>query len=162
MGGIMHMTRRPVLAALLGAALLAAPAALAQPAATAAAATTAPACPGLFVNLTTDDTWRASKAIFFAHRRALRAGHRPVGLWLNLRGVYLADRRRTPARVSPQVPDIPTMRRALIADGGQVIACQARTGVAGLTAADLIEGVVDGSPDVLMPALMGPDVRTLS
>jgi hypothetical protein len=35
-------------------------------------------------------------------------------------------------------------------------------GVAGLTAADLIEGVVMGSPDVLMPALMGPNIRTLT
>lgn len=156
------MTQRPILAALLGAALLAAPAAFAQAPAPSPASAATPARPGLFVNLTTDDTWAASKAIFFAHQRVLLAGHRPVSIWLNVRGVYLADRRRASARIGPQVPDIQAMLRAFIADGGQVIACQACMGVAGLAPADLVEGVLVGSPEVLMPALMGPDVRTLS
>ena len=46
--------------------------------------------PGLFVNLTTDDTWSAAKAIMFAHRRALENGH-DTAIWLNVRAVYLAD-----------------------------------------------------------------------
>lgn len=160
------MTNRQMFAALLGASLMLPGLAAAQaPAAgqTPAQATAATqARPGLFVNLTTDDAWAASKAIFFAHQRVLRTGHRPVSIWLNVRAVYLADRRRAPARVSPAVPDIPAMLRAFIADGGRVIACQACMGVAGLTAAELIEGVEVGSPDVLMPLLMGPDIRTLS
>jgi predicted peroxiredoxin len=154
------MFRRFLLAALTGAVLVTAAPAQAQAPAPAPAA--GAARPGLFVNLTTDDPWAASKAIFFAHQRVLRAGYRPVSIWLNVRGVYLADRRRASARVSPQVADIQAMLRAFIAEGGQVIACQACMGVAGLTAADLIEGVVVGTADVLMPALMGPDVRTLT
>lgn len=52
---------------------------------------------GLFVNLTTDDTWSAAKAIFFAHEKALKGGAQPVAIWLNVRAVYLADKgaRRT-------------------------------------------------------------------
>jgi len=156
-----------MLAALLGAALVAPGLASAQaPAVAGQAEAPAPAAsqarPGLFVNLTTDDAWAASKAIFFAHQRVLRAGYRPVSIWLNVRAVYLADRRRAAARVSPAVPDIPAMLRAFMADGGRVIACQACMGVAGLTPAELIEGVEVGSPEVLMPLLMGPDIRTLS
>ena len=33
---------------------------------------------GLFVNLTTDDTWSAAKAISFAHEKVLKNGHSPV------------------------------------------------------------------------------------
>jgi sulfur relay (sulfurtransferase) complex TusBCD TusD component (DsrE family) len=155
------MSRRFLLAALTGAALMAPALVQAQAPAPTSAPAPAAARPGLFVNLTTDDAWAASKAIFFAHQRVLRAGHRPVSIWLNVRGVYLADRRRASARISPQVADIQAMLRAFIADGGQVIACQACMGVAGLTAADLIDGVVVGTPEVLMPALMGPDIRSL-
>lgn len=48
---------------------------------------------GLFVNLTTDDTWSAAKAISFAHQKALKNGHKPVAIWLNVRAVYLADKK---------------------------------------------------------------------
>jgi hypothetical protein len=40
---------------------------------------------GLFVNLTTDDTWAAAKAILFAHERVLKRGYKPVAIWLNVR-----------------------------------------------------------------------------
>ena len=48
--------------------------------------------PGLFINLTTDDTWSAAKAIMFAHEKALKNGHSPVAIWMNVRAVYLADK----------------------------------------------------------------------
>jgi hypothetical protein len=46
--------------------------------------------PGLFINLTTDDTWAAAKAISFGHGKALENGYR-VAIWMNVRAVYLAD-----------------------------------------------------------------------
>jgi predicted peroxiredoxin len=153
---------RPLLAALLLGTAIAATSSPCQAQAPTPPITATEARPGLFVNLTTDDPWAASKAVFFTHQRVLRAGYRPATIWLNVRAVYLADRRRASARVTADGPDIQAMLRAFIADGGQVIACQACMGVAGLTAADLIEGVVVGAPDVLMPALMGPNIRTLT
>jgi hypothetical protein len=63
--------------------------------------------------------------------------------------VYLADRSRASARIAPDSPDIQAMLCAFIADGGQGIA-------------DLFKGVVVGYSDVLMPALMGPNIRTLT
>ena len=83
---------------------------------------------GLFVNLTTDDTWSAAMAISFAHTKVLKNGHSPVAIWLNVRGVYLADKKR-PSHVHGLMRDrnqsIQDMLTAFMADGGQVIMCQA-------------------------------------
>ncbi len=146
------LDRRRLLRSVIAAAAISTPFASAQ----------AEEKPGLFVNLTTDDVWAASKAIFFAHQRALKGGYRPVTIWLNIRAVYLADKRRAPARLNPETPDIHSMLRAFIADGGQVIACMMCSRVAGLTKDDLIDGVVMGAPDVVLPAMMGPNIRTLT
>lgn len=121
--------------------------------------------PGLFVNLTTDDTWSAAKAIFFAHEKALKNGHRPVAIWLNVRAVYLADRKR-PSHVHglmrEQDASIQDMLSAFMKDGGIVIMCQACSQAAGLTEADYIDGVRMGSWDLVSGLLFDPNVKTLS
>jgi sulfur relay (sulfurtransferase) complex TusBCD TusD component (DsrE family) len=120
--------------------------------------------PGLFINLTTDDTWSAAKAIFFAHEKALKNGHAPVVLWLNVRGVYLADKKRA-SHVHGLMRDenmsIQDMLTAFIKDGGVVIMCQACSQAAGLTADDYIDGVRMGSWDVVSGYLFDPNVKTL-
>ncbi|AHE97086.1 DsrE family protein [Thioalkalivibrio paradoxus] len=120
---------------------------------------------GLFVNLTTDDTWSASKAIFFAHQRALKAGHEPVAVWLNVRGIYLADRKRASDVHGPmaeQGASIQDMLRAFIEDGGRVIACAACARAAGLAPADFIEGVEMGDPELVLGLVFDPNVKTLT
>lgn len=120
---------------------------------------------GLFVNLTTDDTWAAGKAIMFAHERVLKQGYSPVAIWLNVRGVYLIDKKR-PSHVHGLLRDkdqsIQDMLAAFMADGGQVIACSACSKAAGLTLEDYIDGVQMGSPELVMGLLFDPAVKTLS
>lgn len=120
---------------------------------------------GLFVNLTTDDTWAATKAIMFAHERVLKQGHKPVAIWLNVRAIYLADQKR-PSHVHGLMRDegksVQDMLKAFISDGGQVIACAACSQAAGLKQEDFIEGVKMGSPDLVMGLLFDPRVKTLS
>lgn len=120
---------------------------------------------GLFVNLTTDDTWAAAKAILFAHERVLKRGHRPVAIWLNVRAIYLADKKR-PSHVHGLMKDqglsIQDMLQAFMKDGGIVIACAACSKAAGLTEEDFISGVQMGNPDLVMGLLFDPDVKTLS
>ena len=74
---------------------------------------------GLFINLTTDDTWSAAKAISFAHEKALKNGHKPVAIWLNVRALYLADKKR-PSHVHgllrEQDKSIQDMLKAFMAD----------------------------------------------
>ena len=120
---------------------------------------------GLFVNLTTDDTWAAAKAISFAHQKVLNTGHSPVAIWMNVRAVYLAQAAR-PSHVHGLMREadksIHDMLTAFIADGGQVIMCKACSAAAGLTLDDYIEGVVMGSPDLVTGLLFDPNVKTLS
>lgn len=121
--------------------------------------------PGLFVNLTTDDTWSAAKAIMFAHQKALKNGHEPVAIWLNVRGVYLADKRRAShvhGLMAEKGTSIQDMLAAFIADGGQVIMCSACSKAAGLTKADYIDGVTMGTWPVVEGLLFDPDVKTLA
>src|SRR6056297_1969581 len=103
---------------------------------------------GLFINLTSDDTWTAAKAIFFAHQRALKNGKEPVAIWLNVRAVYLADKKR-PSHVHGLMREegqsIQDMLRAFMEDGGQVVMCAACSQAAGLTEADYIDGVQMGN-----------------
>ncbi len=121
--------------------------------------------PGLFVNLTTDDTWSAAKAIYFAHEKALKNGHKPVAIWLNVRAVYLADRKR-PSHVHGLLREsnmsIQDMLSAFIEDGGTVIMCGACSQAAGLTKDDYIDGVQMGSWDLVSGILFDPNVKTLS
>jgi sulfur relay (sulfurtransferase) complex TusBCD TusD component (DsrE family) len=120
---------------------------------------------GLFVNLTTDDTWAATKAIMFAHQKALKRGHKPVAIWLNVRGIYLGDKKRA-SHVHGLMRDknqsIQDMLTAFIKDGGTVIACSACSKAAGLEHKDFIDGVTMGNPDLVSEILFDPNVKTLS
>ncbi|WP_136439645.1 DsrE family protein [Pacificoceanicola onchidii] len=139
--------------------------ALASLSATAPALVAEEAKPGLFVNLTTDDTWSAAKAIMFAHDKALKNGHEPVAIWLNVRGVYLADKKRAShvhGLMAESGTSIQDMLAAFIADGGQVIMCGACSKAAGLTKADYIDGVTMGTWPVVEGLLFDPNVKTLA
>lgn len=120
---------------------------------------------GLFVNLTTDDTWSAAKAISFAHEKVLKNGHKPVAIWLNVRAVYLADKKR-PSHVHGLMREdnasIQDMLAAFMADGGKVIMCSACSKAAGLTESDYIDGVEMGTWPVVESILFDPNVTTLS
>ena len=120
---------------------------------------------GLFVNLTTDDTWAAAKAISFSHQRVLKGGHTPVVIWLNVRGVYLADAKR-PSHVHGLMRDtdksIQDMLTDFMADGGVVLMCSACSAAAGLTIDDYIDGVKMGSWPVVEGYLFDPNMQTIS
>ena len=118
--------------------------------------------PGLFINLATDDTWAAAKAIYFAHEKVLGNGYGPVTIWLNVRGVTLADRTVPPHTHGVTGTSIHAMLQSFIADGGTVIACRACASSAGIDEDDLIDGVVMGRSELTLPALFDGDVRTLS
>ncbi len=119
---------------------------------------------GLFVNLTTDDTWSAAKAIMFAHQRALKNGY-DTAIWMNVRAVYLADKKR-PSHVhglmAEQGLSIHDMLQAFIADGGTVIMCGACSKAAGLTQEDYIDGVQMGGWPVVESWLFRDGMQTLA
>ena len=111
---------------------------------------------GLFINLTTDDTRAATKAIMFAHKKVLKRGYKPVAIWLNVRGINLADKnRQSHASIQDKL-------QAFIKDGGLVIACTPCSKAAGLTSADFIDDVKMGNPDLVLGLLFDPLIKTLS
>lgn len=119
---------------------------------------------GLFVNLTTDDTWSAAKAIMFAHQKSLKNGH-DTAIWLNVRAVYLAETKRpsnVPGLMAESGTTIQDMLRAFIADGGTVIMCGACSKAAGLTQADYIDGVEMGNFPLVESWLFRDGMQTLS
>ena len=119
---------------------------------------------GLFVNLTTDDTWSAAKAIMFAHERALKNGH-DTAIWLNVRAVYLADKGRAShvhGLMAESGTSIQDMLTAFIADGGTVIMCGACSKAAGLTEDDYIDGVVMGNWPLVEGWLFRDGMQTLA
>lgn len=120
---------------------------------------------GLFVNLTTDDTWAATKAIMFAHEKVLKRGYKPVAIWLNVRGIYLGDKKRA-SHVHGLMKDkgqsIQDMLSAFMKDGGTVIACSACSKAAGLVHSDFIDGITMGTPELVSEILFDPAVKTLS
>jgi len=121
--------------------------------------------PGLFINLTIDDTWSAAKAIYFAHEKALKNGHKPVAIWLTVRAVYLADKKRAShvhGLMRESNMSIQDMLAAFIRDGGTVIMCGACSQAAGLTKDDYIDGVQMGTWDLVSSILFDPNVKTLS
>ena len=120
--------------------------------------------PRLFVNLTSDDTWTAAKAIMFAHEKSLKNGH-DTAIWLNVRAVYLADEKR-PSHIhglmAQEGTSIQDMLAGFMADGGVVIMCQACSKAAGLTMGDYIDGVRMGNYELVESWLFDPEVKTLS
>lgn len=157
------MARKVSLLALIMASfMIASPVVHTQESADQAAATHAG---GLFMNPTTDDTWSAAKAIMFPHEQALKDGHEPVAIWLNLRAVYLAGRNRAShvhGLMRDQSRSVQDVLTHVIADGGQVIICGACSAADGLSKNDYIDGTTMGTRPAVEGLIFDPNVATLS
>lgn len=102
---------------------------------------------------------------FIRHQKVLKNGHEPVAIWLNVRGVYLADKKRAShvhGLMAESGMSIQDMLAGFMADGGQVIMCGVCSKAAGLTKDDYIDGVVMGSWPVIEGLLFDPNVKTLA
>lgn len=93
---------------------------------------------------------------------AREQGLEPVVIFLNVRGVYLADSGRMPAQEGNSDMNIHQRIEAFIAAGGRVVACPSCSKEAGLTQADYIEGVVVGEPGGVIPILSDPSMAVIS
>lgn len=116
---------------------------------------------GLFVNLTTDNAVAASKAIMFAHKKVLKQGYKPVVIWLNVRGIYLANKNIT-SHVNRKGQSIHDRLKAFIKDGGMVVACSACAKANGFQRDDFVDGVKMGNSKLVLGLLFDPMVKTLS
>lgn len=170
-GGInLNRLSQEVIAAPLAATATPAPEAEASPEADAAPEMAAEAAPepaewaegkSLLVNITSDELDRAAMAISFAERMLKEQGM-PVTIFLNVEGVRLADK-NIPQNVHVSGQTLQAMLQTFIADGGTVLVCpMCMKNVGGMTEADLIDGAVVSSPDLIGSALFADNVRVLS
>ena len=114
----------------------------------------------LFINLTNNDPWRAGMAISFA-QGSLKQGH-PVTIFLNVTGVHLASKTIPQHTNGITGKSLQQMLQDFMAEGGTVITCPTCMKQAGITEAELIEGVQLGSPEVTGLKLFADDVRVMS
>ena len=88
-----------------------------------------------------------------------------MAIWLNVRAVYLADKKRLShvhGLMREDNKSIQDMLAAFMADGGKVIMCSACSKAAGLTKDDYIDGVEMGTWPVVEGILFDPNITTLS
>lgn len=109
----------------------------------------------LFVNLSTDETHRASMAINFGKHHSAN-GH-PLTIFLNDKAVMLGVKAGSTKFADQQQALI-----EVISSGALVIMCPMCLKQAGFTEADLITGVKLGSPKVTGDALFKDGTKTIS
>lgn len=113
---------------------------------------------GLFVNLTTVDRGMAGHALVFAGK-ALKRGH-PVAIFLNHKSVLIAA--EGVPHPSFQGKTLAEHLTELATNGAKVIVCQMCMDGHGLTEADLIEGAVRGTPELVHRYLFDPAYKVMS
>ena len=109
----------------------------------------------LFINLSTDETHRASMAINFGKHHSAN-GH-PLTIFLNDKAVILGVKAG-----SAKFADQQQALTEVIAGGALVIMCPMCLKQAGYTEADLSTGVRLGSPKVTGDALFKDGTKTMS
>jgi len=109
----------------------------------------------LFVNLTSDDPWRAWMALSFAEQ--VRAKGHPVTIWLVNDGVRLAAK-----EPGEQAKPANAQLAALAQKGATVLVCPGCMKQAGMAESALMPGVKLSSPDLAIPALMDPQTQSIS
>ena len=109
----------------------------------------------LFVNLTSDESHRASMALTFTSKQQARK--HPVSVYLNDRAVVLAAKSKAAEFGAHQ-----KLIGEILAAGGTVLICPMCMKHYGVAEADLIEGVKVSSPEVVEEKLYEDDAQTLS
>lgn len=114
----------------------------------------------LFINLTTDDPFRAWMALHFA--LSTRRMGNPVVVFLNVTGVRLASTRQQAPKFEGAQDSPLGYIRQLKQEGGLVLVCMPCLRPSGMTADDLVEGVLPAAPGLTQSIIFAEGARTLS
>ena len=114
----------------------------------------------VFVSISTDDLLDADAAVHFVEQAAKR-GHQ-VSILLNSRGTRLALGTVEKPIYGKQNKSIQDRLKALIKKGVKVIVCFGHSKYDGRKKSDLIDGVIVGGPNIVMPALFEKNTKVIS
>ncbi len=109
----------------------------------------------LFINLTSDDSHRASMAITFG-KAQMGLGH-PLTIFLNDRAVFIASTAQ-----SARFAEHQKVLEELAAKGAAILVCPMCTRHFGMQESDFVKGLQLGKPDLTGPALFKDNTKTLS
>jgi predicted peroxiredoxin len=116
---------------------------------------------GLFINMTTDNIDRAAMAVSFATKVRMNTG-RPVTIFFNTQGVRLVDI-DIPQNTHKSGKTIHEMIQMFMDEGGVALVCPVcMKNVGGMEEADILPGVIIGTPEFTFGALFAENVVTLS
>jgi predicted peroxiredoxin len=113
----------------------------------------------LFVNLTSDDLWECQMAMGYAER-VHSMGYK-VMLFLNVRGVHLANKRLPQPTMATLGKTPADMLTSLTQHGVDVYVCPMCMEQAGMTKDDFIAGVKEASPE-MVAIQMDPNTKVMS
>lgn len=109
----------------------------------------------LFINMTTDDSHRATMAIGFG-KNQLERGH-PLTIFLNDKGVHVASKGNAAKFAEQQKLLSEAMQK-----GAVVIACPSCMKHFGVKETDLLAGIQVGKPELTGGQLFKDDTKTLT
>ncbi len=114
----------------------------------------------LFINLTTDDTWRAVMALNFA-LESQKVGKK-VTIFLNVRGVHIGIRKAKLPKDPYTGKSLQNILKAFIAKGGKVYICKMCMKVAGYTEDLLVTGIKIGEPRLVFKEFYDTNTKVIT
>ena len=114
----------------------------------------------IFYNVTTEEAWAAGMALGQA-TKALESGYQVV-IFLNVRGVFIASKSFSTDAWAGSDKSLQDMLQTAIQKGAKAIICPMCMKKAGMIMDDVIEGVVQGGPEVTMKAMTADNTAVIS
>lgn len=116
----------------------------------------------LFINITNEDPWKVSMAAFFGTQFALKQGHGPVVLFVNVQATPMFRKDRAGVRAEQFGKTVHEMLAEFRAAGGKIQVCPVCIKALGIPATELVEGAEVASVKSVNDVLFRPDTKTLS
>lgn len=118
--------------------------------------------PALFINVTSEDPWKVAMAAFFGTNFALKQGHKPVVIFVNVQATPMFLKARSGVRAEQFGRTVHEMYREFLAAGGKVLVCPVCMKALGIADGDLLDGAEVASVKSVNEVLFRADTKTLA
>lgn len=116
----------------------------------------------LFINVTSEDSWKVSMAAFFGTNFALKQGHKPVVMFVNVQAVPFFTKAKADVRNEQFGKTVQEMIKEFQSAGGKVLICPVCMKALKLGDGDLIAGAEVATVKSVNDILFRPDTKTLN
>lgn len=116
----------------------------------------------LFINVTSDDPWKVAMAAFFGTNFALKQGHKPVLIFVNVQATPLFTKAKSTLRAEQFGRTVHEMLKDFQAAGGRILICPVCMKALSITDSDLIDGAEVATAKSVNDVLFRPQTKTLA